>query len=524
LNNAAYSERLPVRPIRSGGNPIKTLEILMEYNVKSSAVTTLKTACLVVGVYQDGELALAATHLDKATRGRLKRRLGSHFDGKTANTRLSGEITGLRAEHILFVGLGHRSRCDALTVRKAAAAAIKALLNLGVSEAASLLAELPMKNTDNERQARTLLEASEHALYRFDRMKSKPAKKLRLKRLTLLVASRSAANAARRGLAIGTGIARGVACARDLGNLPSNVCTPSYLAREARKLARKYPVLKVRVLGEAEMKRLGMGALLGVARGSHQPPRLIIFEYNGGRRGEQPIALVGKGVTFDAGGISLKPAARMDEMKFDMCGAAGVFGTLVAACELELPINLVGLTPAVENLPGGNATKPGDILTSLSGQTIEVVNTDAEGRLILGDALTYVARFKPRTVVDMATLTGACVVALGPHASGLMSHDDKLAAGLLGAGERAGDRAWRLPLWEDYQPELKSNFADFSNLGGREGGAITAGCFLSRFTQGLHWAHLDIAGSAWLAGADKGATGRPVPLLVEWLLEQSGQS
>ncbi|MGH8128784.1 MAG: leucyl aminopeptidase, partial [Gammaproteobacteria bacterium] len=262
----------------------------------------------------------------------------------------------------------------------------------------------------------------------------------------------------------------------------------------------------------------------GVSRGSRQPPKMVIFEYTGGKRGEKPIALVGKGVTFDAGGISLKPPARMDEMKFDMCGAASVFGALVAACELKLPINLVGLTPAVENLPGGNAVKPGDILTSLSGQTIEVLNTDAEGRLILSDALTYVRRFKPRTVVNMATLTGACVVALGAHASGLMSHDDKLAATLLGAGERAGDRAWRLPLWDDYQPELKSNFADFANVGGREGGAITAGCFLSRFTKGLHWAHLDIAGTAWFTGSKKGATGRPVPLLVEWLMEESGQA
>lgn len=496
----------------------------MEYSVKSSAATTLKTACLVVGVYQGGELAPSAASLDKAIKGELKRPLGTHFDGEAGSTLLSGEIRGLSAQRVLFVGLGQRNQCDALAVRKAAATAIKVLLDLGVNEAASLLAELPVKDADSERLARAVLEASEHALYRFDRMKSKPAKKPRLKRLTLLVASRGAANAAKRGLVAGTCIARGVAFARDLGNLPANVCTPSYLAGEARKLARKYPALKVRILGEAEMKRLGMGALLGVSRGSRQPPKLIIFEYGGGRRGEKPIALVGKGVTFDAGGISLKPPARMDEMKFDMCGAASVFGALVAACELKLPINLVGLTPAVENLPGGNATKPGDILTSLSGQTIEVLNTDAEGRLILCDALTYVRRFKPRTVVNMATLTGACVVALGAHASGLMSHDDTLAAALLDAGARAGDRAWRLPLWDDYQPELKSNFADFSNVGGREGGAITAGCFLSRFTKGLHWAHLDIAGTAWLSGSQKGATGRPVPLLVEWLLKESGQA
>jgi len=510
--------------VDSNDSLTRTLEIFMEYSVKSSAATTLKTSCLVVGVYQGGELAPSAASLDKAARGGLKRQLGNHFDGETGHTLLSGDIKGISAERVLFVGLGQRSKCDALAVRKAAAASIKVLLDLGVSEAASLLAELPVKDADSEHLARAVLEASEQAMYRFDRMKSKPAKKPRLKRLTLLVASRGAANAARRGLTTGTGIARGVTVARDLGNLPANVCTPSYLAGEARKLARTYPALKVRVLGEAEMKRLGMGALLGVSRGSRQPPKFIIFEYAGGTRGDKPIALVGKGVTFDAGGISLKPPARMDEMKFDMCGAASVFGTLVAACELELPINLVGLVPAVENLPGGNATKPGDILTSLSGQTIEVLNTDAEGRLILCDALTYSRRFKPRTVVNMATLTGACVVALGHHASGLMSYDDKLAGTLLNAGERAGDRAWRLPLWDDYQPELKSNFADFANVGGREGGAITAGCFLSRFTKGLHWAHLDIAGTAWLTGARKGATGRPVSLLVEWLREESGQA
>ena len=495
----------------------------MEYSVKSSAATTLKTACLVVGVYQGGDLPPSAASLDKAAKGGLKRQLGTHFEAETGATLSSCGINGLRAERVLFVGLGKRSRCDALAVRKATAAATKALQDLGVAEAASLLAELPVKDTDTEGLARAVTEASEHASYRFDQMKSKPAKKHRLKRLTLLVASRGAANAAKRGVATGLGISRGVAFARDLGNLPANICTPTYLAAEARKLARKYPALKVRVLSEAEMKRLGMGALLGVSRGSRQPPKLIIFEYAGGARGEKPIALVGKGVTFDAGGISLKPPPRMDEMKFDMCGAASVFGTLVAACELDLPVNLVGLTPAVENLPGGNATKPGDILTSLSGQTVEVLNTDAEGRLILCDALTYSRRFKPRMVVNMATLTGACVVALGHHASGLMSYDEELANTLLKAGERAGDRAWRLPLWDDYQPDLKSNFADFANVGGREGGAITAGCFLSRFTRGLRWAHLDIAGTAWLTGSRKGATGRPVSLLVEWLREESGQ-
>ncbi len=496
----------------------------MEYSVKSSAATTLKTACLVVGVYQGGDFTPAAASLGKSVRDEMKRQMGKQFAGEAGQTLVGGPVKGLSAARVLFAGLGKKSDCDLLALHKASAAATQALISLGINEAATLLAELPIKGADSERMARAVVESSEHAAYRFDRMKSKPGKKPQLKRLTLLVASRGAANAAKRGVATGKGVARGVAFTRDLGNLPANVCTPSYLASEARKLARQYPALKVKVLTETEMKRLGMGALLGVSRGSRQPPRMVIFEYNGGKRGDKPLALVGKGVTFDAGGISLKPPARMDEMKYDMCGAASVFGAIVAACELELPINLVGVTPAVENLPGGNATKPGDILTSLSGQTIEVLNTDAEGRLILCDALTYVSRYKPRTVLDMATLTGACVVALGHHATGLMSHDDKLADSLLAAGNRAGDRAWRLPLWEDYQSDLKSNFADFANVGGREGGAITAGCFLARFTRELHWAHLDIAGTAWLTGSKKGATGRPVPLLMEWLMQESGRA
>ncbi len=312
--------------------------------------------------------------------------------------------------------------------------------------------------------------------------------------------------------------------ARTLGNLPANICTPSYLADQAQKLGKDYNKVKVTVLDEAAMKKLGMGALLSVARGSREPARLISMEYGGGHKGDKPVVLIGKGVTFDSGGISIKPASAMDEMKFDMCGAASVLGVLKVCAELQLPLNVVGVIPTTENLPDGNASKPGDIVTSMSGRTIEVLNTDAEGRLILCDALTYCKKFDPEVVVDIATLTGACVIALGNHAAGLLGNDDELSRQLLAAGEYAGDRAWPLPLWDDYQPQLDSNFADMANVGGREAGTITAACFLSRFAGDYHWAHLDIAGVAWKQGKEKGATGRPVPLLTQFLLDRCTRS
>ena len=307
---------------------------------------------------------------------------------------------------------------------------------------------------------------------------------------------------------------------RDLANHPANVCTPTYLANTAKGLARDYRNIKVRVLNEDDCRRLKMGSFLSVTNGTEEPARLIVFEYYGAARNEAPTVLVGKGVTFDTGGISLKPPAAMDEMKFDMSGAASVFGTLAAVAELELPINLVGVVPACENMPSGRATKPGDIVKSMSGQTIEILNTDAEGRLILCDAITYARRFNPEVVIDIATLTGACVIALGNQYAGLFSNDDDLSAELRAAGERADDRAWPMPIGEEYAEGLKSNFADFANVAGREGGAITAACFLAKFTDGLRWAHLDIAGTAYVGGSQKGSTGRPVPMLVDYLLNK----
>jgi leucyl aminopeptidase len=337
-----------------------------------------------------------------------------------------------------------------------------------------------------------------------------------LRRLALNV-DRAALKRAGAGLEQGLAVAHGMSLARDLGNLPPNVCTPTYLAEQARELAKRYR-MKVTVLERADMERLGMHTLLSVAQGSAQPPKFITLEHRGGPKSMKPVALVGKGITFDTGGISLKPSGEMDEMKFDMCGAASVLGAMKAVGEMKLPVNVVGAIPTTENMPGGRATRPGDIVTSLSGQTVEILNTDAEGRLILCDALTYVERFRPAAVIDIATLTGACVIALGHVATGLFANDPGLAREIAAAGDTAQDRVWPMPLWEDYQEQLKSNFADFANIGGRPAGAVTAACFLARFTKQYKWAHLDIAGTAWKSGKEKGATGRPVPLLTQFLI------
>jgi len=314
-----------------------------------------------------------------------------------------------------------------------------------------------------------------------------------------------------------------VTLARTLGNLPGNVCTPGYLADTALQIARDH-ALDCQIIERAEMETLGMHSLLSVAKGSRQPPKLVVVHYRGAQDAkEKPMVLIGKGITFDSGGISLKPGPEMDEMKFDMCGAASVLGTLKVVARMQLPINLTVLVPTTENMPDGAASKPGDIVTSMSGQTIEILNTDAEGRLILCDALTYAERFEPQAVIDVATLTGACVIALGHVASGLFANNDGLARDLLQAGDEAQDRAWQMPLWDEYQDLLKSNFADMANIGGRAAGSVSAACFLSRFAKKFEWAHLDIAGTAWKSGADKGATGRPVPLLAHYLLKRAGK-
>ena len=494
----------------------------MEYTVKSGDPARQRTACLVLGVFEKKVLSPAGEAIDKASDGFLGKLLGrGDLEGRAGQSLLLYEVPGIQARRLLLVGLGPRDKYGATAYRDAWVTAVRRLSETGSGEAVSTLASTAPEGVSTRAAFRDGVVASGSALYRFDRCKSKPDKPSSpLKRLTLLAGPGDDGGEAARGVAQGRAIALGVGVARDLGNLPGNICTPGYLAGQARALGRKSPKLRVEVLDEKRMKALGMGALLSVSRGSAQPAKLIVMTYRGGGARQKPVVFVGKGLTFDAGGISIKPAAQMDEMKYDMCGGASVFGAMAACLELQLPINFIGIVPASENLPDGDANKPGDIVTSLSGQTIEVLNTDAEGRLILCDALTYAERFKPAAVVDIATLTGACVVALGGQASGLMSNDDALADALLSAGLDSGDRAWRLPIWEEYQEQLKSNFADMANIGGREAGAITAGCFLARFTKGFSWAHLDIAGTAWLGGKEKGATGRPVPLLTQFLIDR----
>jgi leucyl aminopeptidase len=493
----------------------------MKFTVKCENPASVKTGCVILGVFERRKLSDAASRFDKSTRGLLAKLLaGGDMDGKSGQTLLVPRPQGAKCERVLLVGCGKAGDFNGNAFRKAVASAAQVVNASGAGDAVSYLADLDVDGVNPYHKARTHVEVTRAVLFTPDQLKSKKDKAGRPLRQLGINVHTDEQETAHKAIADGDAIANGVELARTLGNLPGNICTPSYLAGQARELGKSSPKLKVSVMEEAAMKKHGMGALLSVARGSDEPAKLITLQYNGGKPGAKPVVLVGKGVTFDSGGISIKPAAAMDEMKFDMCGAASVLGTLKACVEMKLPINVVGVIPTTENLPGGRASKPGDIVTSLSGQTIEVLNTDAEGRLILCDALTYSKRFKPDVVIDIATLTGACVIALGAHAAGLLSNDDALAAGLQAAGDTAGDRAWRLPLWDDYQPQLDSNFADMANIGGREAGTITAACFLSRFTKDYHWAHLDIAGVAWKGGKEKGATGRPVSLLTQYLLDR----
>ena len=494
----------------------------MEFTVKSGGPEKQRSACIVVGVFEGRKFTTSARQLDQISGGALTAilRRGDH-SGSMGQSLLLHHVPNIPGERVLLIGCGKEKDLGDGSYRAVLAHAARALGETGATEAAVFLADLEVKGRDLSWKLRHAVEMTEEAYYRFDQMKSRKSEKRRaLRRMVLMVPKRSDLGPAENAVRQGEAISAGVKLTKDLGNLPGNVCTPSYLADQAWALQEEYGV-KTTVLEEHDMRALGMGALLSVARGSSQPPKLIIVEYRGGSETQPPVALVGKGLTFDAGGISIKPAAEMDEMKYDMCGAAAVLGTLKAIAELKLPINVVGVIPSSENLPDGNANKPGDIVTSMSGQTIEVLNTDAEGRLILCDALTYTERFNPSVVVDLATLTGACIVALGRHASGLMTNSEPLARSLIGAGKYSFDRAWQLPLWEDYQKQLDSNFADMANIGGRDAGAITAACFLARYTKKFKWAHLDIAGTAWKTGKDKGGTGRPVPLLTTFLIERS---
>ncbi len=494
----------------------------MEFSIKSGSPEKQRTACVVVGVFEPRRLTLAGDLIDRISNDYLSDiiRRGD-MEGKLGSTLLLHNVPHTLCDRVLLVGLGKERDFKDQEFRKAVQSSIKTLNETGSMEAVMYLTELHVRRRDMDwKIEQTVLMAME-SVYRFDRLKSKQEEVRRpLRKLTLSVSRRNELAAGEEAVRRSQAIAQGVNLAKDLGNLPANICTPAYLAEQAVGLGKTLN-LKVEVLEQQDMEKLGMGALLSVAKGSRQPAKFIVLHYPGGDKKHKPVVLVGKGITFDAGGISLKPAADMDEMKYDMSGAASVLGTMKAVAQLQLPISVVGIIPACENLPDGAANKPGDVVTSMSGQTIEVLNTDAEGRLILCDALTYAERFEPEAVIDIATLTGACVIALGHHANGLFSNDDALARELLQAGEYAHDRAWQLPLWDDYQEQLKSNFADMANIGGRPAGSITAACFLSRFAKKYTWAHLDIAGTAWKSGKEKGATGRPVPLLTQFLVRRA---
>ncbi|MDR3477776.1 MAG: leucyl aminopeptidase [Gammaproteobacteria bacterium] len=495
----------------------------MKFTIKHGDLEKQAKAALIVGIFEKNQLTNTALRLDKASKGYITKLIKQgEILGKIGQSLLLRHLPGSVSEHILLVGCGKKQPMDPKDYRKIVANSIKAIQNTSATQAICFLGEMEVAGHDLSWNVKQTVEVSSDALYRFDEFKSEKAPKSPLKDITIAIADKKSVNACEKALAQGIAIAESVSFTKNIENQPSNICNPTYLADQAKKLAKAYKTITTKVLEEKEMQKLGMGALLAVTKGSAQAAKLICLEYKGTSKKQAPVALVGKGITFDTGGISLKPADGMVGMKYDMCGAASVLGTLRAIAELKLPIHVVGILAAAENMPGGNASKPEDIVTTLSGQTVEIMNTDAEGRLVLCDALTYSERYKPEVVIDIATLTGAVVIALGAHASGLLSNNDGLAKDLLDAGTESFDRAWQLPLWDEYQDQLKSPFADMSNVGGRSAGTITAACFLSRFAKKFKWAHLDVAGTAaMMGGNDRFATGRPVPMLTQYLINRS---
>ncbi|MXN89076.1 leucyl aminopeptidase [Pasteurella canis] len=493
----------------------------MKYCAKSTALLDIKSN-IIVSIFEEGELSSAARKIDEISQGYLSKLIESgEITGKIGEVLVLRHVPNYTAERVFVVSAGKKGEINEKQFKQIIQNTIQAVKSTKAQQVISYLSDVEIKDRNLYWNIRFSVEAIESNFYQFEQFKSKKNdQQITLTELIFSVESEMAQQAIQHAQAV----ALGVKFAKDIANCPPNICNPVYLAEQAKELATRSDLIKTTVLGEKEMAELSMNAYLAVSQGSVNEAQLSIIEYrNHPNPSAKPIVLVGKGLTFDAGGISLKPAEAMDEMKYDMGGAAAVYGVMNAIAELKLPLNVIGVLAGCENLPDGQAYRPGDILTTMKGLTVEVLNTDAEGRLVLCDTLTYVERFEPELVIDIATLTGACVVALGAHNSGLISTDDELAQALAQAAAETTDKAWRLPLGEEYQEQLKSNFADLANIGGRWGGAITAGAFLSNFADKYPWAHLDIAGTAWLQGANKGATGRPVPLLVQFLINQSAK-
>jgi len=511
----------------------------MEFNVINSSLEKQNSGCIVVGFFESSDLSSVAKKLDPVSIDYINTLLKSgEFEGKIGQTLLLHPVPNLLPRCILLMGCGNASEFDEHRYKQVMKKAITTLKDNGLKEAICLLTQLDVKSLSSCQKSphqktdhlndigwkiRQAVISIQEMLYLFEPLKTKKTPPCKLDNILFQVEKNSELANAEAALQQGLAITAGIKATKDIANLPPNICNAEYLRTQACELAKKHSAnMTVKVIDEKEMTKLGMNAYLAVGQGSQNESLMSIIEYKGNHSDQnaKPIVLVGKGVTFDSGGISLKPGASMDEMKYDMCGAATVYGVMCALAQLELPLNVIGVLAGCENMPSSKAYRPGDIITTMSGQTVEVLNTDAEGRMVLCDALTYMERFDPELVIDIATLTGACVIALGNHISGLMANHDALAEELMTASEQAGDRAWRLPLTDEYTKQLDSNFADMANIGGRTAGAITAGCFLSRFTTKYHWAHLDIAGTAWRSGKEKGATGRPVALLTQFLLNR----
>ncbi len=498
----------------------------MEFSVKSGSPEKQRSACIVVGVFEPRRLTAVAEQLDEISEGYISNLLRrGDLEGKAGQMLLLHHVPNVLSERVLLVGCGKERELNERQYKQIIAKTIQTLNETGSMEAVCFLTELHVKGRDTYWKVRQAVEATQDSLYTFLHLKTKKGEPRRpLRKMVFNVPTRRELNIGERAIEHGLAISEGSKTTRDVANMPPNICNPAYLWEQAQKLQTNYESVTAELVDEAQMAELGMQAYLAVGRGSENESMMSIIHHRGGPSDQPPIVLVGKGLTFDSGGISIKPGEGMDEMKYDMGGAAGVLGTMHTVAELNLPVNVIGVLAGCENMPDGKAYRPGDILTTMSGQTVEVLNTDAEGRLVLCDALTYVERFEPELVIDVATLTGACIIALGSHASAVMSQHNPLAHELINASEQSSDRAWRLPLWDEYQDQLESPFADMTNLGGRPAGSITAGCFLSRFTKKYTWAHMDIAGSAWRSGKNKGATGRPVPMLSQFLMNRAGVS